>query len=170
MTMDRAASFPTEIKGRHVLIGLVAFFGLIFLANGIFLYFALTTFGGGDTSNSYRKGLHYNDTLAAAARQAERGWKAELTYDAKAGRFALGLRDMSGEPVGGLHINADVGRPATDREDLSAEFREIEGGLYVAELRLTPGQWVVQLHSNELSRGGDPTYRLKQRIIIPEAP
>jgi nitrogen fixation protein FixH len=69
-----------------------------------------------------------------------------------------------------LHIAANVGRAATDREDRAATFREIEGGLYVAELTLAPGQWVVQLHSNELSREGDPTYRLKQRVFVPEAP
>ena len=35
----------------------------------------LATFSGGDTSDPYRKGLHYNETLAAAERQAERGWQ-----------------------------------------------------------------------------------------------
>ena len=69
-----------------------------------------------------------------------------------------------------MHFDANVGRPATDREDLSAKFREVEGGFYAAELTLAPGQWVVELHSDELSREGDPTYRLKQRVIVPEAP
>jgi nitrogen fixation protein FixH len=168
--MNGTAWFANEIQGRHVLIGMIAFFGLIFLANGIFLYYALTTFGGGDTSNPYRKGLHYNDTLAEAARDAERGWSAELAYDAAAGRLTFNLRDKSGEPVAGLHIAANVGRPTTDREDLSASFREVEGGFYIAELTLAPGQWVVQLHSNELSREGDPTYRLKRRVFVSEAP
>ena len=81
--MSGTAWFANEIRGRHVLIGMIAFFGLIFLANGIFLYYALTTFGGGDTGSPYRSGLHYNETLAEAARAAERGWKAELTYDAQ---------------------------------------------------------------------------------------
>ena len=69
-----------------------------------------------------------------------------------------------------MHLDATVGRPATDREDLSAKFREVESGVYAAELTLAPGQWVVQLHSDELSREGDPTYRLKQRVFVPEAP
>ena len=110
-------------QGRHVLIGLVAFFGVMLLANGIFLYYALETFPGGDTSDPYRKGMHYNDTIAAAARQAEQGWRTET-----------------------------------------------QAGMYAAELRLAPGQWVVQLQSEELSRAGDPAYRLKQRILIPESP
>jgi nitrogen fixation protein FixH len=162
--------FANEIRGRHVLIGFIAFFGLIFLANGIFLYYALTTFGGGEKGSPYRSGLHYNEMLAEAVRAAERGLSAALAYDAKAGRLTFNLRDKSGEPVAGLHFDANVGRPATDREDLSAEFREVETGRYVAELALAPGQWVVELRSDELSREGDATYRLKQRVIVPEAP
>jgi nitrogen fixation protein FixH len=168
--MTGTAWFSNEIRGRHVLIGMVAFFGLIFLVNGIFLYYALTTFGGGEKGSPYRSGLRYNETLAEAERAAERGLEGRLSYDAQAGRFSLALRDKSGEPVAGLHLAANVGRPATDREDLSAMFHEVEGGLYVAELTLAPGQWVVQLHSDELSREGDPTYRLKRRVIVPEAP
>ena len=168
--MSGTAWFSNEIRGRHVLIGMVAFFGLIFLANGIFLYYALTTFGGGEKGSPYRSGLRYNETLAEAARAAERGLEGRLSYDAQAGMLSLALRDKSGEPVAGLHLAASIGRPATDREDLSAKFREVESGRYAAELTLAPGQWVVELHSNELSREGDPTYRLKQRVMVPEAP
>ena len=168
--MSGTAWFSNEIRGRHVLIGMVAFFGLIFLANGIFLYYALTTFGGGEKGSHYRSGLRYNETLAEAARAAERGLEGRLSYDAQAGRLALALHDKGGEPVAGLHLAANVGRPATDREDLSAKFRDIGSGHYVAELTLAPGQWVVELHSDELSRAGDRTYRLKQRVIVPEAP
>jgi nitrogen fixation protein FixH len=168
--MSDTAWFADGLRGRHVLLGLVAFFGLIFFVNGVFVYYALSTFGGGDTSDPYRKGLHYNDTLTEAAREAERAWRAELSYNATAGGLALKLRDKGGEPVAGLHLDANVGRPATDREDLSANFHEIEGGKYVAELKLAPGQWVVQLRSEELSREGDPTYQLKQRVIVPETP
>jgi nitrogen fixation protein FixH len=168
--MSETAWLGDGLRGRHVLLGLVAFFGLIFLVNGVFVYYALTTFGGGDTSDPYRKGLHYNDTLAEAEQDAERGWQSELRYDARANRLGLQLSDRGGEPVAGLHLAANIGRPATDREDRSATFREIEGGKYVADLKLAPGQWIVQLQANELSRTGDPVFRLKQRVLVPEAP
>lgn len=168
--MSETMWFADGLRGRHVLLGLIAFFGLIFLVNGIFIYYALTTFGGGDTSDPYRKGLHYNDTLAEAAREAEQGWNARLTYGATPGRLALSLTDKDGYPVSGLHFSGTVSRPATDREDMSANFHEAEPGSYTAEMRLAPGQWVVQLQSNELSRAGDPAYRLKQRVFVPEMP
>ena len=121
---------------------MVAFFGLIFLANGIFLYYALTTFGGGEKGSPYRSGLRYNETLAEAARAAERGLEGRLTYDAQAGSFRSPARQERRASCG-LAFCRLVGRPATDREDLSAKFREVEGGRYAAELTLAPGQWVV---------------------------
>ena len=169
MTMSATAWFADGVRGRHVLLGLVAFFGLIFLVNGVFIYYAMSTFGGGDTSDPYRKGLHYNDTLAEAAREAEQGWDAKLIYGAS-GRLALTLTRKDRQPVSGLHFSGIVGRPATDRMDVPTNFHETGGGTYVAELKLAPGQWVVQLQSNELSRTGDPTYRLKQRVLVPETP
>jgi len=168
--MSDTAWFADGLRGRHVLLGLVAFFGLIFLVNGIFIYYALNTFGGGDTSDPYRKGLNYNETVAEAARDAELGWQAQLTYETASGRLMLSLIDRDGHAVSGLHFSGTIGRPATDREDLSANFNEAESGNYAAMVRLAPGQWVVQLQSNELSRAGDPTYRLKRRLLVPETP
>jgi len=168
--MSDTARFRDGLRGQHVLLGLIVFFGLIFLVNGIFVYYAITTFGGGDSSDPYRKGLHYNDTLAEAARDAERGWQGALSYEAGAGKLTLDLRDRVGDPISGLHVAATVGRPATDREDRSARFHEIEPGSYAAELKLAPGRWIAQLQSEELSRGGSPSFRLKQRIFVPETP
>ena len=35
--------FTKELKGRHVLLVLSVFFGVMFIVNGIFVYFALST-------------------------------------------------------------------------------------------------------------------------------
>jgi len=96
--------------------------------------------------------------------------QAQLTYGTASGRLMLSLTERDGHPVSGLHFNGTIGRPATDREDLSANFDEAASGNYAAMVRLAPGQWIVQLHSDELSRAGDPFFRLKQRIFVPEAP
>lgn len=162
--MSGGVDIMRGFTGRHVLLVFVAFFGLVFLANGIFLYYAISTFGGGDTSDPYRKGLHYNDTLAEAARQDSLGWREQVAYLADSGRLTLKLNDREGLPVSGLHIGALIGRPATDRDDFTAKFKEVAGGIYEAEVALGPGQWILQLQSDELARDGEPVYRLKQRL------
>ena len=97
--MSRESWLAEGLKGRHVLMALIAFFGIMLIANGIFVYFAVATFSGGDTSNAYRKGLNYNETLAAAERQAARGWQTQLAYDDTAGRL-LAQRTRQGGGAG----------------------------------------------------------------------
>jgi nitrogen fixation protein FixH len=158
------------LKGRHVLASLVAFFGVMLIANGIFLYYALATFGGGDTSDPYRKGLHYNQVLAEEARQAARGWRASLSYEQDQGRLSLRLSDKAGGALTGLHVDATVERPATDRQDITLTFNETLPGVYAAHTQLAPGQWVVSMSARDPSAPGSALYRLKQRILVAATP
>ena len=105
----------------------------MFVVNAIFVYFALTTFSGGDTSDPYRKGLHYNDTLRAAERQAERGWQTDVAYDGKTGRLELSFLDKNAAPITGLTINGKLSRPATDKEDRHVVLAETSQGIYAAD-------------------------------------
>ena len=99
--MSGTAWFANEIRGRHVLIGMIAFFGLIFLANGIFLYYALTTFGGGEKGSPYRSGLRYNETLAEAARAAGLGLNAGHDLDlANLGPFLAAVPGVDEVSIG----------------------------------------------------------------------
>jgi nitrogen fixation protein FixH len=158
------------IEGRHVLLGLIAFFGVMVLANAVFLYFAVSTFSGDDTSNAYRKGLRYNQTLEAAKRQAERGWRSELGYDESTGRLTLEVFDQAAAPVTGLHVGAKLERPATDREDRRVTLTEAGEGIYAATIDLAPGQWVVDIASRREGEDRDSAYRLKQRLVVAEMP
>ena len=168
--MRRDRWFANGIEGRHVLLGLVAFFGVMLLANGILVYLAMTTFAGGDTSDPYRKGLHYNEMLAAAERQAERGWQTDLTYDQARGRLTLSVLDKDAQPMAGLHIKAMMSRPATDREDRRIGFRPAGQGLYAADVELDAGLWVISVAANTPDQpGGDP-YRIKRRLFVADQP
>ncbi len=166
------ASTPSakRIEGRHVLWGLIGFFGVMFVANAIFVYFALATFSGGDTSSPYRKGLDYNETLAAAERLAARGWQGEVGYDDRSGRLSLMLRDRESAPVTGLIIEAMLSRPATANEDRAVRLTEAEPGIYAANIKLDPGLWVISVASGEGSDASEPVYRLKHRLFVAERP
>jgi nitrogen fixation protein FixH len=155
------------IKGRHVLLGLIAFFGVMLLANAIFLYFAVTTYSGGDTSNAYQKGLQYNATLEAAKLQSERGWRTELAYDDEIGRLTLKVLDQAAAPIAGLHVGAKLGRPTTDREDRRVVLKETFRALYAADLHLAPGRWVISIAARRESGDSNDAYRLKQRLLVP---
>ncbi|HLC07666.1 MAG TPA: FixH family protein [Methyloceanibacter sp.] len=167
--MTEGQWFANGITGRHVLISLVVFFGVMLIANGLFVYFALSTFTGSD-SDPYRRGLHYNDTLEAAARQVDRGWQSSLRYDAAKRRLSLGLTDSKSRPVTGLQIEAVVGRPVTDKEDHALSLKEEAHGIYSADIDLAPGQWVISAATPDEPDSGEPAYQLKQRLSVGVTP
>jgi nitrogen fixation protein FixH len=168
--MTKQGFLADGLKGHHVLMALCGFFGVMLIVNAIFVYFALATFSGGDTSNPYRKGLDYNETLAAAERLAARGWRGEVGYDDKSGRLSLTLRDREGIPVTGLIIEAMLSRPATANEDRAIKLTEAEPGIYAATVKLDPGLWVISVASGEGSDASEPVYRLKHRLFVAERP
>ena len=168
--MSERASLADGFKGRHMLLALIAFFGVMLMANGIFVYYALSTFGGGDTSDPYRKGLHYNATLAEAAQQDAQGWRAALAYDQGAARLSLVLRDKTGRELTGLVVEATLGRPATDEQDMAIKLSEMLPGVYAAAMQLAPGQWVVAAVADDPAAPGGVPYRLRQRLVVPAAP
>ena len=160
--------FPNGITGRHVLIALVAFFGVMLVANGIFVYLALSTFGGLDASNAYRQGLKYNERVAESQAQAARGWQVEVVLADEADRLTVEFLDQFGAPVRGLGVAAVLARPATDASDRTLELREADAGRYTTSLdRLPAGNWVLSLLATRLtSKGEQPRYRLKQRLWV----
>jgi nitrogen fixation protein FixH len=167
--MSTEGWFADGIAGRHVLMGLIAFFGVMLLANGMLVYYALDTFSGGDRPDPYRAGLNYNETIAAAEKQAALGWTTDLAYDDAKGRLTVSFRDKTERPVSGLKLDGMVGRGATNREDQRVAFEEISQGVYASDVQLAPGQWVVALKSRKVE-GGDPVYRLKRRLFVADRP
>ena len=158
------------VQGRHVLAALCGFFGLMLLANALFVYFAVSTFSGGDTSKPYQKGLHYNQTIAADARQAERSWQPEIAYDDQTGLLSLSIHDSAGAVVSGLHVSVKLGRPATDKDDRRVILKESPAGVYGATVELDPGLWMISIASRHTGEARASAYRLKRRLLVTERP
>jgi nitrogen fixation protein FixH len=159
----RPGGSDAGLTGRHVLGTFAGFFAAIFVMNGALIYWAVRTNAGLVANEPYRKGLHYNDRIAAEARQAQLGWTEKLgvTQD---GGVALVLKDSAGYPVTGLKVETVLGRPATNREDVRVALREVTPGRYEARtVPLAAGSWLVAL---EARAGGseEPIYRLRRRL------
>ena len=108
------------LTGRHVLFGLLAFFGFVLLANAVFIYLALDTFTGLTTDNAYQRGLQYNETLEARAAQRELGWSAQVTFaesGGEAGVLTVVLKDRAGAPLEDLRVSGEVRRPTHEGHD-----------------------------------------------------
>ena len=156
------------ITGRHVLWGFIVFFGLIFAMNGVFLYYALSTHTGLDTTNAYRRGLDYNSRLAAEKRQNRLGWQAALTLAPQRDRLTLIVKSKTGLPVSYLDVSALLGRPATDKFDHKLVLKEDSPGRYEADFApLDAGNWIVTIEATDQTRKTDPiVYRLRKRLWL----
>lgn len=156
----------TGLQGRHVLMGMLAFFGIIFAVNGVLLYQALSTHSGLVAQEPYRKGLAYNARIAADERQASLQWSAEVEVVAE-GRVALGLVDAQLQPVAGRTVAAVLGRPTSNRHDLRLSLVERSPGQYVAQVgRIDAGAWLIDVEIRDSADQGSPSYRLRRRIWL----
>lgn len=155
-----------ELTGRHVLIILLSAFAVVLVVNVIFVYKAVSTFTGVET-NSYGKGLRYNEVVSAAKAQSELQWshKVEMT---KAGIVQISLSDKSGAPVAGLSFMGQIGRPAADNYSHQLSFTESKPGLYTAPSGVQEaGRWVVAVAATRThAQNEQPVYRLKERLWL----
>lgn len=157
---------PRKLTGRDVLLALICFFGVIFAVNGYFLHSALSTYTGVVSAEPYRKGLHYNDRLAAESRQDALGWKDEIAL-ARDGRLTVAIKGPEGKPVEKLELSATISRPSTARFDRVVALKEAEPGLYVADAKaIENGSWIVSLETRPETSAKEPTYRARRRLWL----
>jgi nitrogen fixation protein FixH len=154
------------LSGRHVLALFLTFFATVFAANGAMIYSALTTHTGLVANEPYRKGLHYNERIAADARQSRLGWVEAL--DARLdGRVGLSLAEADGRPVRGLRIEGVLGRPSTNRHDRRLALAETAPGRYEAQAAaLAEGNWVITLEASAGMDQPEPIYRIRRRLWL----
>ena len=135
------------INGRHVLWGMIGFFGIIFAVNGTFVYVALSTWTGADVDNAYVRGLAYNRVLEAAQVQRDLGWSVSVdSLTARAGTvdLLLSYRDAAGASISGLTVEARFRHPVQRSYDRTVALEDRGLGRYGTRLALpSDGLWDV---------------------------
>ena len=134
---DREGGF--QIRGWHVLVAMIAFFGVIASVNAVFITAALRTYPGEVSVTPYEDGLAHNARLARQAAQAELGWR--VAAGTEGDTVTLRFQDSAGAPVQDLALSGQLRRPATGAGALTPRFRETGPGLYVAQLGGVTGAW-----------------------------
>jgi len=166
MNARAARVMPNEITGRHVLFAMIGFFALIIATDAYLVYKAVSTFGGIETDDAYRKGLAYNARIADERAQAARGWTSEAALDPAKSELVVTVRDSEGKGVESLEITALLGRPATNAEDRTLKLTQVGSGRYATAVGpLGPGTWVVTMEAREGPGGRDRVvYQSKVRL------
>jgi len=169
--MNGSRVFPNGFQGRHMLISLGAFFGVMLIVNGIFVYFAISTFNGLSTRDAYRKGLAYNQRIADARAQRELGWTGAVKSGPLSGWLTVEISGRNGRPVKNLHIEATLMRPVSDRFDIPLKLEEAGAGHYRAFLgNIDRGNWVLHIRASKPVGGKNQViYRMKKRLWLKQS-
>jgi len=138
--MTAAAVEPTfRIKGWHVLVAFIGFFGLVIAVDAGFVVMSIRSFPGQVSVTPYEDGLVYNRRLAQAAAQDRLGWRAAAA--AEPGVVVVEMRGGSGAALTGLEVSGKLERPATEAGRLTFGFQETSPGRYVARPGPLTGTW-----------------------------
>ncbi len=153
------------ITGRHVLFGVLGFFGVIFAANGALVYFAIDSWPGLDVEGAYERGLNYNDTLQAAERQRKLNWRSRVTVtDGPRQTVRVYITGGDGNPVSGLSVAAAIRRPATEGSDQRLSLNETAPGIYSAAVSLPlAGIWRVAVEAQAKT---GPPYLMSHQVMV----
>lgn len=173
--MSRISQAPgtavaTGLTGRHVLYTFIAFFGIVFAVNGVFLYSALKTNTGVVANEPYRKGLAYNERIAADEMQKALGWTDEASLNGPSGGsngISVVMKGADGMPVSGLIMEAALGRPSTTAGERKLKLAEVSPGVYAATAaQLEPGTWLFALEARRTGNAEEPVYRARRRLWL----
>ncbi len=155
-----AFSDEHPFTGKHMLIAMLCFFGVIIAVNLTMATFASQSWTGLVVRNSYVASQQYNERLAASREQAARQWQATIDY--RDGSIEFKLTDKDGAPVHLTDASAEIGRPAYEAMDHEVALTYRSDGLYWAKDPLGPGVWQVAVTGNH-EQG---PYRIEARITV----
>lgn len=144
----------------------VASFVVVAAVNGMFIYFASTSWTGLQTEDAYEKGLSYNATIDAAKSQARMGWTGTVDFAAtteRGGRLSLDLVGRDGTPVDGAVIDVLIVRPTREGYDQRVSLAAVGRGRYAADIDLPlRGVWDVKLQA----RRDNARFGMRERIVL----
>ncbi len=141
----RAAGF--SLTGRHVLTGLLGFFGVVCAVNAAMVWMALSSWPG-LSGGGYRDAAAQRAIMAAGRAIAARGWKADLAVSQVDGRLHISVTvtDREDRPVRDISLVGHFRRSVVDRFDRMLALRPGPDGRHAGGISLpAKGQWTLRL-------------------------
>lgn len=142
------------------------FFGILFIANGIFVYLANTSFTGVSSENAYAEGINYNDELARKKRQHVEGWRIFPTYESGVAQVKLETTELSEEQLkaGVQSVTVNFVRPTHSGHDVAYKLSALNATTYRVEGVKLPlkGQW--DMHVNVMYKNN--LYKVQERLMV----
>lgn len=129
--------------GKHMIMVMVAFFGVIIGVNLLMAYYANSTWSGLVVPNSYVASQEFNKTVSDVKEQDARGWKDKLA--ASAGQITFRMNEANGVPVTLSSVKMVFRRPVTDTADMNIDLAVGPNSVWSASHALDDGVWIAEI-------------------------
>jgi len=155
-----------EFTGRHMLLTILAFFGVVIGVNVTMATLASTSWTGLVVENTYVASQQFNEKAREGREQAALGWTGKLII--ASGEVRYRLIDAAGKPVTLRGVKVLFRHPAYEAEDKAITLGLASGSPAADQqfaARHTPkdGVWIVEIDADA---GLAEPYRDVRRLII----
>ncbi len=155
-----------RLKGFHVLMIAITFFGSVITVDVTMAILAIKTFSGIEAEKPYERGLAFNRDIEAAKVQDARNWNVTqhvIREENGRAKFSVRFQDNMRMAIAGLDVSVHVKAPADAKQDLNVALNDLGAGLYEGMIEVKNGEWILELVAK------DPTgivYRSSNRISL----
>ena len=132
-----------RFTGKHMLITMISFFGVIIAVNLTMATLASKSWTGLIVKNTYVASQQFNEHLDQAKRQQETGIRSQLRYDNN-GLIVI-VEDSDGSRIRVDELTAHIGRPAYEQADQTLVLIPAPDDCYKLRINLEPGVWDVRI-------------------------
>lgn len=155
------AQHQRELTGRHMLLVMFGFFGVIIAVNVTMAVLASRSWTGLVVGNTYVASQEFNERTDRGRRQQALGWQATLAVEPT--RLSYSLTDAKGELVPLERVEVLLHRPVSGHEDTDLILQPAADGAHAADISLEDGTWIVEV---EADAGLEFPYRDVRRIQV----
>ncbi len=149
-----------KFTGKHMLLIMFCFFGVIISVNMGMAYIASKSWTGLVVKSSYVASQHYNDKLIDAAQQKKLGLYSDASYGKDT--FFFTVKDKNDKALTLNNVTIKLGRPAFEQDDKVLNFKNLQKESLTLPLSLKKGVWAVEIEAETNQK----TYRRHLRIFV----
>ena len=143
MTTQVSKQNEKRFQGKHMLLLMLAFFGVIIAVNMTMAMLASRSWTGLVVKNSYVASQQYNEKLEAAKTIHASGMYSEIAYEN--GMLVFALKDKDGTSLSASNLKVKIGRPAFEQQDRILNFLPAPNQSYKLPLNLDQGDWFIEV-------------------------
>ncbi|CCM78983.1 FixH family protein [Rhizobium mesoamericanum] len=142
-----ARTAPHGFTGRHMLVAMISFFGVVIGVNVTMAWYASSSWSGLVVENTYVASQEFNAKAAAMKALAASGVAGTLSI--RGNEIDYAIRNKDGLPADVDDVTLSFRRPVGDHEDFQVPLSKVASGHFKVRHEVRKGDWIVEIVSRK---------------------